>query len=184
MQLVRSGSFRLFDRIFLERTFNLLRKILLSLPILLLASELFAQAENPDAITGIWVMPNNDGVIEIFKSGSVYNGKIVWLKEREENGDLLKDKNNPVDSLKNKPLVGKQIINGFDYRGENLWSGGTFYVAKKGKTVEPDFILKDNNHLILKISFLFFSKSIELVRGDSTNFLNEIKEENPYENFN
>ncbi len=152
----------------------MLKKAIFSFFILSLGSiAFFAQNVNEaDLITGTWAMPNNDGIIEIFKSGDVYNGTIIWLKEREENGEPLKDKNNPVDSLKDKPLVGKQIIKDFKYKGNHTWSDGTFYVAKKGKTVEPDFILKDKDKLTLEISFLFFSKSIELTRLDSNDVKN------------
>ncbi len=65
-------------------------------------------------------------------------------------------------------------MNNFEYDGDKCWNEGTFYAALKGKEVEPDFILKNKNKLDLKISFLFFSKTIELTRVDKTEYFNTI----------
>ena len=120
-----------------------------------------------DAIVGTWRMPDNEGIIEIFKEGEYYHGKIVWMREKEEDGTPLKDKENPVDSLRNRTVEGLQVMSGFKFEGDNIWSGGTFYAAKKGIEVEPDFILEDENHLNIEISFFFFSKTVELTRIDA-----------------
>jgi len=130
-----------------------------------------APSKEADAIIGTWLMPDNEGIIEIFKENGNYNGKIIWMKEKEEDGSPLKDKENPVDSLRSRPVEGLQVMNGFKYDGENTWLGGTFYDAKKGKEVEPEFILKDENHLEIEISMFIFSISIELTRVDAEKFL-------------
>ncbi|NOX18551.1 MAG: DUF2147 domain-containing protein [Chlorobi bacterium] len=128
-------------------------------------------ANKADAIVGTWLMPDDEGIIEIFKDGEYYNGKILWMREKEEDGSPLKDKENPVDSLRNRPVEGLQVMNGFKYEGENAWSGGTFYAAKKGKVVEPEFVLEDKNRLNIEISMFIFSISIELTRVDAEQFI-------------
>ena len=120
-----------------------------------------------DAIVGTWLMPDNEGVIEIIKDGEYYHGKIVWMQEKEEDGTPLKDKENPVDSLKTRTVEGLQIMSNFKFEGDDIWSGGTFYAAKKGMKVEPDFILEDEDHLNLEISFFIFSKTVNLTRIDN-----------------
>jgi uncharacterized protein (DUF2147 family) len=48
----------------------------------------FAQQTNSDAIIGSWFNQEKDGVVEIYKSGSTYSGKIVWMKTpNDENGN-------------------------------------------------------------------------------------------------
>ena len=123
-----------------------------------------AQNNEADAIIGTWLMPNDEGIIEIFKEGEYYNGNIVWMLEKENDGTPLKDKENPVDSLKTRLVEGLQVMSAFKYKGNSLWSEGTFYAAKKGIEAEPDFILIDKNKLNIKVSFLIFSMTIELTR--------------------
>ncbi len=136
------------------------------------------QSVEPDAIIGTWLMPDDEGIIEISKDGEFYNGKIIWMKEREEDGSPLKDKENPVDSLRNRTVEGLQVMTGFKYEGDNIWSGGTFYAAKKGKEVEPEFVLKDDNRLDIEISFFIFSLTVELKRIDTADFFSKMNIQN------
>ncbi len=60
-------------------------------------------------------MPENEGIIEIYKEGKLYNGKISWMQEKEKDGSLLKDKENPVDSLQNRTVVGLEVMKNYKY---------------------------------------------------------------------
>jgi len=126
------------------------------------------------AIIGTWLMPNDEGIIEICKKGDYYNGKILWMKEKEEDGSPLKDKENPIESLRNRRVEGLKVMSGFSYEGDNTWSGGTFYAAKKGKEAEPEFVLEDKDHLNIKISLFIFSITVELSRVDTSQFFQKI----------
>jgi hypothetical protein len=121
-------------------------------------------------------MPENEGIIEVYKTGDEYCGKILWLKEKEKDGTPLKDRNNPVDSLRNSDIEGMTVMNGFKYQGNATWSGGTFYAAKKGRTVEPDFVMPDEEHLNIVISLFIFSMTVELTRVDTSEFFTRNKE--------
>ena len=134
-----------------------------------------AQTIYADAIVGTWLMPNDDEIIEICKDGEYYSGKIIWMRETEEDGSPLKDKNNPEDSLQNREVTGLKVMNNFKYKGTNSWSGGTFYAARKGIVAEPEFELIDNNHLNICVSFFVFSKTIELTRVDTTQYFQKRK---------
>ena len=119
-----------------------------------------------DAIIGTWLMPDDEGIIEVYKEGKVYNGKIIWMKEKEEDGKPLKDKENPDKNLRNRSVEGLQVMTGFKYTGDNVWTYGTFYAALKGKEVEPELVLISNDKLNIEISFILFSKTITLTRVD------------------
>jgi uncharacterized protein (DUF2147 family) len=129
---------------------------------------LFAQdlQKEENMILGFWLMPDNEGIIEIYKVDNFYNGKIIWMLEKEKDRSLLKDKENPVDSLKNRPVLGIEVMRNYKYDEDGVWNGGTFYAAKKGKTLEPDFVRIDENTLDIEVSFFLFSKTIRLTRID------------------
>ncbi len=131
----------------------------------------FAQQAEADAIIGTWLMPEGAGIIEVMKEGETFSGKMLWMKEKEEDGSPLLDKENPDESLQNREVEGLNIISDFKYKGQNEWSEGKFYAVLKGKHVEPDFILVDKDHLNIEISFLIFSKTIELTRVDATEYM-------------
>ena len=129
-----------------------------------------AQTTEADAILGTWLMPDDEGIIEICKNDEYYGGKILWMKETEEDGSPLKDKENPVDSLQTRTVAGLKVMNNFKYEGNKTWSGGTFYAARKGLTAKPEFELINKNKLNLCVSFFIFSKTIELTRVDTAQF--------------
>ncbi len=131
-----------------------------------------------DAIIGTWMMPDDEGIIEVCKKDDQYNGKILWMKEKEEDGSPLKDKENPDESLRNRKVEGLKVMSGFSYEGDNTWSGGTFYAAKKGKEVEPEFVLEDKDHLNIEISLFIFSMTVELSRVDTAQFFQKINKGN------
>jgi len=152
-----------------------LNKVIIALTILIVGSSFVisqtAPVDEADAIIGTWLMPNDEGILEVFKENEIYNGKIIWLKKTEEDGSPLKDKENPEENLREREVVGLQVMNGFKFEGENVWSGGIFYAARKGREVEPDFILINKNQLNIKISIFIFSKTIELTRVDTEEYL-------------
>ena len=136
---------------------------------LLIAQDL---QKEENLILGFWLMPENEGIIEIYKIDNFYNGKIIWMLEKEKDGSLLKDKENPVDSLQNRAVVGLQVMRNYKYDEDGVWNGGTFYAAKKGKTLEPDFVFVDENTIDIEVSFFLFSKTIRLTRIDKKHFEN------------
>ena len=136
---------------------------------LLIAQDL---QKEENLILGSWLMPENEGIIEIYKIDNFYNGKIIWMLEKEKDGSLLKDKENPVDSLQNRAVVGLQVMRNYKYDEDGVWNGGTFYAAKKGKTLEPDFVFVDENTIDIEVSFFLFSKTIRLTRIDKKHFEN------------
>ncbi len=134
-----------------------------------------AQTAIANSIVGTWLMPDNEGIIKICKDGEYYSGKILWIQATEEDGTPLKDKENPDDSLQNREVTGLKVMNNFKYKGDNTWSDGTFYAARKGIVAEPDFELIDKNHLNICVSFFIFSKTIELTRIDTAQYFQNNK---------
>ena len=93
-----------------------------------------AWAAEDDQLLGVWWNHEKDAHIEIYKCGDEYCGKIVWLKTPEENGAPKKDKNNPDESLRGRPLKGLNVLKGFVFKEEGSWDDGTIYNPRDGKT--------------------------------------------------
>lgn len=99
---------------------------------LFFSSVLFAQ--KADDILGQWYSENNESLIEIYKSGNKFFGKIIWLKEPLRDSKPKVDDKNPDDKLKDKPLIGLVILKDFVFDGKDEWTDGKIYDPKSGKT--------------------------------------------------
>lgn len=94
-----------------------------------------AFAQNPDTILGDWYNEEVTSLIEIYKCGDMYCGKIAWLKNpKNEEGKDKVDSKNSDESLRNRKLMGLQILSGFIHKSENKWDSGKIYDPKNGKT--------------------------------------------------
>mgnify|MGYP000388960045 CR=1 FL=1 len=111
----------------------------------------FAQQTNSDAIIGSWFNQEKDGVVEIYKSGSTYSGKIVWMKTpNDENGNPKVDELNPNKDLQSRQRMGMEIMYNFKLEEDKVWSNGEIYDPKSGKTYSGTITLKDENTLNLR----------------------------------
>jgi uncharacterized protein (DUF2147 family) len=111
-----------------------------------------------DDISGAWFNQAKDAKIEIAKCGGNYCGKIVWLKEPTypvgsklgTPGTPKLDDKNPDAARRKDPLMGMEIIKGFQYGGGNLWKNGTIYDPDSGKTYSAKATLVSPNELDLR----------------------------------
>ena len=101
-----------------------MKKVMLIMAVALLSLCGYAQD-----ILGKWVTESGDAQVEIYKSGNQLNGKIIWLQQ----GPETKDKHNPDAKLKQRKLMGVNILSGLS-QSKKRWEGGTIYNPKNGKT--------------------------------------------------
>lgn len=97
-----------------------------------------------DLIIGNWKPSNGRSVVSIYKGKaengedpSKYYGKIVWLKEpNDENGNPRTDINNSDDELKKRPLKGLVIVKDMEFEEVDgkmvYWEGGSIYDPNNG----------------------------------------------------
>jgi len=118
------------------------------------------QAQQPsDKIVGSWFNEDKTNKIEIYKDGETYSGKIVWLAKLESNPDFQpKDKNNPNPELRNRNILGMDIITGLQYSG-GKWINGTIYTPKRGIYADCKVELLANGSLKIMVSKSGFTKS-------------------------
>lgn len=94
-------------------------------------------AQKSDAILGIWWNEEKDGKVEIYKVGSEYRGRIVYVKDNvnSDGSSPKKDNLNPNEKLRSRVLMGTTILTGLKYdSGDNEWADGTIYDTKSGNT--------------------------------------------------
>jgi len=119
---------------------------------LFLASSALSQQTPPanDRIIGVWLTADAKAHVEIYKEGDKYSGKIVWLKEPEKDGKPAVDDQNPEERLRTRPIMDLEIMTGFAYDGDGVWTGGRVYDPESGNEYRGKLELKDENTMELR----------------------------------
>jgi uncharacterized protein (DUF2147 family) len=117
-----------------------------------------ASTGNADSITGLWEVEEGDAHIKIYRCGEKYCGGIVWLKEPvyppDDKGGMagkpMVDRENPQKELKGRALIGLQLMDGYTFRGNNLWDEGRIYNTENGRTYNSRIRMKSRDLLELR----------------------------------
>lgn len=114
----------------------------------------YAQSQ-ADEILGEWVAPAKDGRILIYKNNNAYFGKITW-----GTGGPETDENNPDAKLRKRKVIGLEILKDFVF-DDNVWTGGTIYDPREGKTYSCKLSLDDTGKLNIRgyIGFSLFGRT-------------------------
>jgi uncharacterized protein (DUF2147 family) len=132
-------------------TGKLLSAIIALMFTLIQSNAVQAQSDNGDAIVGVWETGTGKARVKITKSGNFYYGRIVWLKEpNNEEGKPKVDKNNPDETQRQTPLLGLRMLKGFEFKGNNLWEDGTIYDPESGSTYSCKINLQDDNTMNIR----------------------------------
>lgn len=89
-----------------------------------------------DSILGEWYTTDKGAKVQIYEcDGGKLCGKIVWLADpNDENGKPKTDINNPEESNHKKPIIGLNVLHGFEKDDDNVWDEGKIYDPENGKT--------------------------------------------------
>ncbi len=128
-----------------------------------LSAALPAAAASADAIVGSWLTDDGASKVEVTadkaaNGSTLYNGKLVWLKEPLRDGKPVLDAKNADAALRARPLIGIPILSGFKADGGG-WSGGTVYAPRAGKSFPADLSLGADGRLELKVKAGLLSKT-------------------------
>jgi len=107
-------------------------------------------AQKADDVVGQWYSEKNESLIEIYKTGNKFYGKIIWLKEPLRDGKPKVDDKNPDEKLRNRPLIGLVILKDFVFDGKDEWSDGQIYDPKSGKTYSCYMKLENKDKLKIR----------------------------------
>ena len=112
------------------KTRNKMKKLIFSM-IFMLAPLAAAFAQD---VVGKWKLEDGTAIVEVYKNGDVYNGKIIWLqKPTEADGSPAVDNNNPDKALRSRKLIGLNMLSGLKKNGGE-YTGGSIYDPGNGKT--------------------------------------------------
>lgn len=125
---------------------TIVRFFLMGVFTLMIRSFSFGQS----TIEGVWFNDVKEAKVEIYKGGNgKYFGKIIWLKEPLSYGKPKLDINNKNEKLRSRPIVGSNILENFSQDGD-IYTGGTIYDPKNGKTYSCKISPKDANTLSIR----------------------------------
>lgn len=94
-----------------------------------------ANAQDRDRICGKWMSSEKNLIVQVYKSGTDFKAKIIWFKDDPSKPmEEWTDKNNPDPSLRDRKILGMDILRNMKYdAGNNSWEDGMIYDAKHGK---------------------------------------------------
>jgi uncharacterized protein (DUF2147 family) len=85
---------------------------------------------------GVWYAEGGAARVQIDPCADALCGRVVWLRSPfDENGCDQRDGRNPDPALRDRPLVGLEVLTGLQASGDGGgWSGGTIYDPASGRT--------------------------------------------------
>lgn len=97
-----------------------------------------SMAQKADDIVGAWWNEEKTTKIKVEKRDGKYIGTIAYMiPERYVDGKPPVDDKNPDAKLRDRSLIGLQILNGFIYNADKKeWASGKIYDPKSGKTYD------------------------------------------------
>lgn len=111
-------------------------------------------------VAGLWATPEDKAHVRIAPCDARLCGEITWLKEPDdEHGKPKRDRRNEDESLRDRPIVGMELLRGFRRTSERRWEDGTIYNPEDGKTYRSKLELADLRTLKVSGCVLFFCKS-------------------------
>ena len=94
-----------------------MKKIILTVA---LAAMSFVGAFAQDVL-GKWKLEDGSAIVEVYKEGDHYNGRVVWLAEpTDPNGVPYKDTMNPDPKLQSREIMGLNMLHGLKKDGNCL----------------------------------------------------------------
>lgn len=114
---------------------------------------------------GLWETEGGRSRVLIESCDSGLCGRLVWLKDpvNSDGTDVL-DTKNADEGLRNRPVLGIELLSGFAEAGRGRWTGGRIYNPEDGKTYSSRLVLRDDGTLRVRGCVLFICKSQIWVR--------------------
>ena len=138
----------------------------------LMAPLAFAQ-KKADDIIGVWKTGEGNAMVEIKKAqNGKYFGRVVWLKEpNDESGKPKVDKNNPDETKRSRPVLGLANLVNFDFVENGKYENGTIYDPKNGETYNCVMELVNANSLEVRgfIGVSLFGRTDTWIRQQKKN---------------
>ncbi len=130
-----------------------------------------SQAENADAVLGLWLNETEDTIVRVYRQNEEVRGEVVWLEEPKDRfGGPRRDVMNPDPGLRSRPVRGLDVLTGFEFTN-GAWRNGRIYTWRTGKSYNCKLVL-EKQRSVLKLTghygiFFFLGKSKRWTRVES-----------------
>ncbi|WP_417519541.1 DUF2147 domain-containing protein [Minwuia sp.] len=133
-----------------------LPRILPAAALFLALSPMVVQAAD-DPVVGTWWNEKKTAQITIEPCADSVCGKISWMNApNRDDGTPKRDVNNQDEALQNRPILGMQIIGGFEKQEPGKWEDGEIYNPEDGKTYDSNLAINKDGTLAVEGCVLFF----------------------------
>lgn len=100
---------------------------------------------------GRWYAEGGAAQVEVSQCGDALCGRVVWLRSPfDENGCTLADEQNPDPALRERPVIGIDILSGLRPMSDGTWDGGTIYDPTSGRTYRCVASLDGESRLLVR----------------------------------
>jgi uncharacterized protein (DUF2147 family) len=144
--------------------------LILLTAILLTPVFLFSSDKEEDSIIGIWYTEGNKSKVDVYKKNGKFYGKIIWLKNpNDENGNPKKDLKNPDEKKQSRTINGLLILKNFVYDGDKEWDDGEIYNPEDGETYSCVINMSDDGKTLDVRGYIgisLFGKTTEWKRAE------------------
>jgi uncharacterized protein (DUF2147 family) len=102
---------------------------------------------------GVWYAEGGAAKVALRDCGGALCGQVVWLRSPfDEHGCELRDRYNPEGSLRQRPVLGLEILRGLERSpaADGVWTDGAIYDPGSGRTYRATLTVADENRLELR----------------------------------
>lgn len=100
---------------------------------------------------GLWYAEGGAAQVVIEPCGEELCGQVVWLRSPfDDEGCELRDENNPDPVLRERKVVGLEVLQGLRPRADGIWGGGRIYDPATGNTYTCHLALDGDDRLRLR----------------------------------
>lgn len=124
-----------------------------------------------NTFAGVWYDDTGQGAIEIAPCGEKLCGRIVWLKNpNDQTGRPLQDGYNPEAAKRSRPICGLPVIGDLKRQRNGSWDAGWIYDPKEGKSYDVELALRGRDRLAVTgyLGTKFFSETFIWTRAPAT----------------
>ena len=151
-------------------------KLLVTIATILLVVTL-SFASDRSEVLGNWQAAGNSSTLEIYPCGEKLCGKVAWLKHPNfmdtkdgPLGTMKIDLKNPDPALRNRPILGLQVMEGLTPSGSDKWEKGKCYDPESGNTYKCMMRLASPEKLEMRgyIGIPLFGRTYALTRQEKS----------------
>jgi uncharacterized protein (DUF2147 family) len=140
-----------------------------TLAITMLVPQASQAAAPQDAVLGTWLTEDGQSKVDVVSGkaadgSAVFSGNVTWLKVSTRDGEPVHDSRNENAALRDRPILGLEILSGFKFTGPATWAGGELYAPRNGKSFPAVLTLTPDGRLEVKVSAGIVSKTVYWTR--------------------